>query len=165
MRVGPDHNFLVVPTGTCPPSGTANGGRSASWGTTSLCESSPFFFANFFSSRVVVVAGVVAPSSPLPSVAPHPLCEPLVAADNLPPLVLITAGPASCLACVWSAAGATRAAAPLLSRTYLCPPFLALFPFFFSVFPVGSAPLPFAARLPRGCLPPLGVFPRWPGHV
>ena len=76
-------------------------------------------FANFFSSRVVVVA----PSFPFPSVAPRPSCEPLFAADNLPLLILVTAGPASCLARAWPAAGAARAATPLPSRTYLYPPF------------------------------------------
>ena len=55
-------------------------------------------FANFSSSRVVVVAGAVAPSFPFPSVAPRPSCEPLSAADDLPLLVLVTTGPASCLA-------------------------------------------------------------------
>ena len=62
--------------------------------------------------------------------APRPLCEPVVTADFLPPLILIAARIASCLACAWPAAGAAHAAAPLLSRTYLCPPFLTLSPFF-----------------------------------
>ena len=117
-------------------------------------------FANFFSIRVVVVA----PSFPLPSVAPRPSYEPLSAAAD--PLSSSSSRPG--LLPALPAPGPLRASFAQrrhCSLVLTSVPLLPALSHFFRVFLVGPAPLPFAARLPRGCLPPLGVFPRWPGHV